>query len=88
MLTYAVLATMIDQFRGGAGRDLARMIKQGAIAIELLRPYHLLDKVTRPRHRLKSLDLVPLDSTTRPRLDLVHRRGSTTVVVGWHRLRW
>lgn len=27
MLTYAVLATMIDQFRGGAGRDLARMIK-------------------------------------------------------------
>ncbi|WP_394679514.1 ABC transporter permease [uncultured Exiguobacterium sp.] len=45
MLTYAVLATMIDQFRGGAGRDLARMIKQGAIAIELLRPYHLLDKL-------------------------------------------
>lgn len=45
MLTYVVLATMIDQFRGGAGRELAQLIKQGGVAIELLRPYHLLDKL-------------------------------------------
>ncbi|WP_337874240.1 ABC-2 family transporter protein [Exiguobacterium sp.] len=45
MLTYAVLATMLDQFRGGAGRELAHLIKHGGVAVELLRPYHLLDKL-------------------------------------------
>lgn len=45
MLTYAVLATMLDQFRGGAGRELSHLIKHGGVAIELLRPYHLLDKL-------------------------------------------
>lgn len=45
MLTYAILATMLDQFRGSAGRELAHLIKHGGVAIELLRPYHLLDKL-------------------------------------------
>ncbi|PEZ02908.1 hypothetical protein CN326_19130 [Bacillus sp. AFS018417] len=45
MLTYMVIALLLEQYVSGVGDNLARMIKQGDIALELMKPYHLLDKL-------------------------------------------
>ncbi len=45
MLTYMVVAMLLEQYVSGVGNNLARMIKQGDIAMELMKPYHLLDKL-------------------------------------------
>lgn len=45
MLTYMVVAMLLEQYVSGVGNNLARMIKQGDIALELMKPYHLLDKL-------------------------------------------
>lgn len=45
MLTYMVIALLLEQYVSGVGTNLARMIKQGDIALELMKPYHLLDKL-------------------------------------------
>lgn len=45
MLTYMVVALLLEQYVSGVGDNLARMIKQGYIALELMKPYHLLDKL-------------------------------------------
>jgi len=46
MITYIVLATLLGNYHTtGAFNEMARMIKDGNVAIELMRPYHLIGKV-------------------------------------------
>ncbi|AZB43209.1 hypothetical protein CEF21_13355 [Bacillus sp. FJAT-42376] len=45
MLTYIAVAMFVQGFVSGAGNELAREIKQGQIAIELMRPYDYLFKM-------------------------------------------
>lgn len=45
MLTYIVVAMLLQGFVGGIGDDLAHNIKNGNIAIELMRPYDLIYKM-------------------------------------------
>ncbi len=45
MLTYMVIALLLEQYVSGAGNELAQLIKQGNVALELMKPYHLLDKL-------------------------------------------
>lgn len=45
MLTYMVIAMLMSEYVSGAGNELARDIKLGNIAIELLRPYTILYKL-------------------------------------------
>jgi ABC-2 type transport system permease protein len=45
MITYQVLAMLLGNYStSGAGSELARLIREGGVAIELLRPYDLLTK--------------------------------------------
>src|ERR1700730_17037279 len=50
MLTYVVIAMMLGNYVAGVGNQLANNIRDGSVAIELMRPYDLLLK-------LVSLDL-------------------------------
>lgn len=45
MLTYVIIAMFVQGFVSGAGNELAQEIKQGQIAIELMRPYDYLFKM-------------------------------------------
>ncbi|MBS2969282.1 ABC-2 family transporter protein [Metabacillus sp. KIGAM252] len=45
MLTYIIVAMFVQGFVSGAGNELAREIKQGQIAVELMRPYDYLFKM-------------------------------------------
>lgn len=45
MITYTVLAMMLGQYVTGVGDQLARSIKDGSVAIELMRPYDFLLKL-------------------------------------------
>lgn len=45
MLTYIVVAMIIEQYVSGVGDGLARQIKDGSIVLELLKPYHMLNKM-------------------------------------------
>jgi len=45
MLTYIVVAMIIEQYVSGVGDGLARQIKDGSIVLELLKPYHMLNKL-------------------------------------------
>ncbi|HHP1111511.1 MULTISPECIES: ABC transporter permease [Bacillus cereus group] len=45
MLTYMVIALLLEQYVSGVGTNLAKMIKHGDVAMELMKPYHLLDKL-------------------------------------------
>ncbi|MWC27597.1 ABC transporter permease [Paenibacillus sp. MMS18-CY102] len=44
-LTYMIIATVIVNYVFGGSSDLASMIREGSIAIELMRPYHTLLKI-------------------------------------------
>ncbi len=45
MLTYMVIAMLMSEYVSGVGNQLAEDIREGNIAIELMRPYHLLNKL-------------------------------------------
>lgn len=45
MLTYMVIAMLMAEYVSGAGNELAEQIREGNIAIELLRPYTILYKL-------------------------------------------
>jgi ABC-2 type transport system permease protein len=45
MITYIVVAMLLQGFVGGVGQDLAENIKNGNVAIELMRPYDLIYKM-------------------------------------------
>jgi ABC-2 type transport system permease protein len=45
MLTYMVVVMLLQGFVGGVGQDLAENIKNGNVAIELIRPYDLIYKM-------------------------------------------
>ncbi len=45
MLTYMVIAMFLAQYASGAGNELAQNIRNGNIAIELMRPYHLINRL-------------------------------------------
>ncbi|MFE7061310.1 ABC transporter permease [Sutcliffiella sp. NPDC057660] len=45
MITYVVIAMMLESYVSGAGDQLARNIKNGDIALELLKPYDYLTKL-------------------------------------------
>lgn len=45
MLTYMVIAMFLGEYVSGVGSELARDIRNGNIAIELMRPYHLLNRL-------------------------------------------
>lgn len=45
MITYQVLAMLLGNYStSGAGSELSRLIREGGVAIELMRPYDLLTK--------------------------------------------
>ncbi|MNI18662.1 hypothetical protein D3C73_720770 [compost metagenome] len=50
MITYTMLAVLLNDFVAGVGSQLANQVRDGSVSIELMRPYNLLDK-------LVSLDL-------------------------------
>ncbi|MFD1358768.1 ABC transporter permease [Fictibacillus halophilus] len=45
MITYIIIAMFLQMFVSGVGRELAHTIKDGNIAIELMRPYHLITRL-------------------------------------------
>ncbi|MEK4509631.1 ABC transporter permease [Paenibacillus sp. FSL K6-2524] len=45
MITYIVLATLLGNYVSGVGGQLANQVRDGSVAIELMRPYNLLDKL-------------------------------------------
>ncbi|NMH72230.1 hypothetical protein HF078_03980 [Bacillus sp. RO2] len=45
MITYVVIAMMLENYVYGAGNEMARNIKNGDIALELLKPYDYLTKL-------------------------------------------
>lgn len=45
MITYTMLATLLNNFTAGVGTQLAGQVRDGSVAIELMRPYNLLDKL-------------------------------------------
>lgn len=45
MITYAVIAMLLGNFVSGVGNTLASNIRDGSVAIELMRPYDLLLKL-------------------------------------------
>ncbi|WP_404442293.1 ABC-2 family transporter protein [Sutcliffiella horikoshii] len=45
MITYVVIAMMLENYVSGAGNEMARNIKNGDIALELLKPYDYLTKL-------------------------------------------
>lgn len=45
MITYIVVAMLLQTYIGGAGNDLAEQIKNGNIAVDLMRPYDLIFKI-------------------------------------------
>lgn len=45
MITYFILATLLNQFVSADGDSLAEGIRNGNVAIELMRPYNLLLKI-------------------------------------------
>ncbi|PLR96054.1 ABC transporter permease [Bacillus sp. T33-2] len=45
MLTYIVIAMLLQGFVGGVGNNLAEEIKNGNVAIELMRPYDMIFKM-------------------------------------------
>jgi ABC-2 type transport system permease protein len=45
MLTYAVLAWLLGQYVFGVGAELAYEVRDGNVAVELLRPYDMLSKI-------------------------------------------
>lgn len=45
MLTYIVVAMLLQTYIGGVGNDLAEQIKNGNIAVDLMRPYDLIFKL-------------------------------------------
>ena len=45
MLTYIVIAMLLQGFVGGVGNELAENIKEGQVAIELMRPYDMIFKM-------------------------------------------
>lgn len=50
MLTYVILAAMLSNYSAGVGYELANQVRDGNVAIELMRPYDLM-------HKLVALDL-------------------------------
>jgi ABC-2 type transport system permease protein len=50
MLTYVVIAMLLGNYVAGVGGQLSQNIRDGSVAIELMRPYDLL-------HKLVALDL-------------------------------
>lgn len=45
MITYVVLAMLLNNYVSGVGNQLASNVRDGSVAIELMRPYNLLDKL-------------------------------------------
>jgi ABC-2 type transport system permease protein len=45
MITYIVFATLLNGYVAGVGVQLANSVRDGSVAIELMRPYNLLDKL-------------------------------------------
>ncbi|RUS43904.1 ABC-2 family transporter protein [Cohnella sp. AR92] len=45
MITYVVLAMLLNNYVAGVGVQLAGQVRDGSVAIELMRPYNLLDKL-------------------------------------------
>ncbi|RZT21792.1 ABC transporter permease [Fictibacillus sp. BK138] len=45
MTTYIIIAMFLQMFVSGVGRELAHTIKDGNVAIELMRPYHLITRL-------------------------------------------
>ena len=45
MITYIVIAMLLQGFVGGVGNELAENIKDGNVAIELMRPYDMIFKM-------------------------------------------
>lgn len=45
MITYIIIAMFLQMFVSGVGRELAHTIKDGNVAIELMRPYHLISRL-------------------------------------------
>ncbi|WP_410771682.1 ABC transporter permease [Fontibacillus sp. BL9] len=45
MITYTMLATLLNNYMSGVGSQLANQVRDGSVAIELMRPYNLLDKL-------------------------------------------
>ena len=42
LMTYAVLSILLNEYIGGAAWELSALIRQGQVAVELLRPYDIL----------------------------------------------
>lgn len=45
MITYIIIAMFLQMFVSGVGQELAHTIKDGNVAIELMRPYHLITRL-------------------------------------------
>lgn len=45
MITYVIIAMTINNYVAGVGTQLASNVRDGSVAIELMRPYNLLDKL-------------------------------------------
>lgn len=45
MITYTMLAALLNNLTSGVGAALANQVRDGSVAIELMRPYNLLDKL-------------------------------------------
>ncbi|MFC5701380.1 ABC transporter permease [Cohnella faecalis] len=45
MITYVVLAMALNNYMAGVGNQLAGNVRDGGVAVELMRPYNLLDKL-------------------------------------------
>ena len=46
LMTYAVLSMLLNEYIGGPAWELSALIRQGQVAIELLRPYDILWRLT------------------------------------------
>ncbi|MBW7477260.1 ABC-2 family transporter protein [Paenibacillus oenotherae] len=65
MLTYVVLATLLSNYSAGVGYELANRVRNGEVAIELMRPYDLM-------HKLVALDLgTKITSSVRNTLPII-----------------
>jgi ABC-2 type transport system permease protein len=45
MITYAVVATMLNSYSTGIGKNLSDNVRSGNLAIELMKPYDILNKL-------------------------------------------
>jgi ABC-2 type transport system permease protein len=45
MITYVIMALTLNNYTAGVGSQLANNVRDGSVAIELMRPYNLLDKL-------------------------------------------